>query len=92
MKVQVRFRFNKTTGEVEEFLIDEQGSQLSQVEHNREHDRIAHEIGRVVARHPGIQEINPGHGPSTDNLIESNKTPDSSSNPLNSLNRSKSTQ
>ncbi len=88
MKVQVRFRFNKTTGEVEEFLIDEQGSQLSEVEHNREHDRIAHEIGRVVARHPGIQEIHSGSGPTTDNLIESN--PDSSFNPLK--NRSKSTQ
>jgi hypothetical protein len=89
MKVQVRFRFNKATGEVEEFLIDEQGSQLSEVEHNREHDRLAHEIGRVVARHPGIQEIHPERGQSTANIIESNQTPASTSNPLNSLKNSK---
>jgi hypothetical protein len=60
MKVQVRFRFNKETGEVEDFLIDDQASQLPEAEHNREHDRIATDIGRVVERHPRIQEIHPG--------------------------------
>jgi len=62
MKVQVRFRFNKETGEVEEFLIDDQGSQLAEAEHNREHDRIATDIGRVVERHPRVQELPPGSG------------------------------
>ncbi len=42
MDVKVRFRFNKTTGEVEIFEIADQGNQsLPEAEHNREHDRIA---------------------------------------------------
>ncbi|MCP4696694.1 MAG: hypothetical protein GY862_07580 [Gammaproteobacteria bacterium] len=57
MKVQVRFRFNKLTGEVEEFLIDDHESDLSATEHNRRHDRIANEVGRVIAQHPRIQEV-----------------------------------
>lgn len=57
MKVQVRFRFNKVTGEVEEFLIDDHESNLSPAEHNRQHDRIANQVGCVIAQHPRIQEI-----------------------------------
>jgi len=90
MKVQVRFHINKTTGEVEEFLIDEQGSQLTEAEHNRQHDRIAYEIGEVVARHPNIQEIHRG-GRSINDRTEDDKTPDSNSdqNRLHSLTGSK---
>ncbi len=60
MKVQVRFRFNKQTGEVEEFLVDDVDSRLPEAEHNQEHDRIAAEVGRIVERYPHIQEILPG--------------------------------
>jgi hypothetical protein len=74
MKVQVRFRFNKQTGEVEEFLIDDQGSQLAEADHNREHDRIATEIGRVVERHPRIQEVRPGSGIATPLISEPPET------------------
>jgi hypothetical protein len=57
MEVKVRFRFNMTTGEVEEFLVDDVNSRLPEAEHNREHERIAIEIGRVIARNPGLEEL-----------------------------------
>jgi hypothetical protein len=59
MEVTVRFRFNKITGEVEEFIVDDVDSRLPKAEHNREHERIATEIGRVVARNPGLEELSP---------------------------------
>lgn len=58
MKVQVRFRFNKQTGNVEEFIIDDYGSNLSNDEHNLQHDRIANEIGQVLLQYPRILEMN----------------------------------
>ncbi len=60
MKVKVLFRFNKQTGEVEEFIVDDVDSRLPEAEHNRQHDRIAAEVGRVVERYPHIDEILPG--------------------------------
>ncbi len=60
MKVNVRFRFNKQTGEVEEFIVDDVDSRLSQAEHNRQHDRLATEVGRIVERYPHIDEVLPG--------------------------------
>jgi hypothetical protein len=59
MEVKVRFRFNKITGEVEEFIVDDVDSRLPEPEHNREHERIATEIGRVIARNPGLEELKP---------------------------------
>jgi len=60
MKVRVKLRFNKLTGEVEEFRVDDQDTPaLSEAEHNREHDRVAAEIGSVLERHPRITEILP---------------------------------
>jgi len=56
MQVRVRFHFNKITGEVEEFLV-EQDSGLAHAQHNREHDRVASEIGRAFERHPAIEEV-----------------------------------
>ncbi len=56
MDVKVRFRFNKATGEVEMFQVDDQGSRLPEAEHNREHDRVAREIGSLVERNPLITE------------------------------------
>ncbi|MCP5419576.1 MAG: hypothetical protein H6970_04280 [Gammaproteobacteria bacterium] len=61
MKVRVKLRFNKKTGEMEEFRVDDQDlPYLSDAEHNREHDRIAAEIGNVLERHPQVTEILPG--------------------------------
>ncbi len=62
MKVKVRFRFNKQTGEVEEFIVDDVDSRLSEAEHNMRHDRIATEVGRIVERYPHIDEVLPGTG------------------------------
>lgn len=52
MPTHVRFVLNKLTGEVEEFLVDDQNRALSEAEH----DRRALEVGRVIARNPGISE------------------------------------
>lgn len=57
MQFKVRFRFNRRTGEVEEFLIDDYASNANDAEHNRQHDRIASEVAQVIARHPRIDEI-----------------------------------
>ena len=56
MPTHVHFRFNKLTGVVEEFLIDDENQHLPEAEH----DRIAVEVGRVVARNPLIREVLPG--------------------------------
>lgn len=55
MDVRVRFRFNKRTGEVEEFLVDDQDRRLP--EHI--HDEVALEVGGVVVPFPEIQEVQP---------------------------------
>ena len=53
MPTLVRFRFNKRTGEVEEFLVDDQDRNLSEAEH----DRIAADVGRFVAQNPRVVEV-----------------------------------
>lgn len=61
MQVKVRFRFNKSTGEVEVFEIADEGPVTSALsEHNATHDRIAGEIGALVSRAPDISEVLPG--------------------------------
>jgi hypothetical protein len=61
MRVRVKLRFNKLTGEVEEFLVDDQDlPRLPAAEHNRQHDRIAAEVGGVLERHPAVTEVLPG--------------------------------
>lgn len=57
MDVKVRFRFNQITGEVEIFEVTDEGiMRLSEAEHNREHDRIAAELGNLIERNPQIME------------------------------------
>lgn len=61
MEVRVRFRFNKVTGEVELFeVLDEGTMRLPEAEHNRQHDRIAAEVGNVIERDPRVTEVFPG--------------------------------
>lgn len=50
MPTRVRFRINKVSGDVEEFLVDDQDRTLPEAEH----DRIASEVGRVIARRPTV--------------------------------------
>lgn len=59
MPVRVRFVLNKITGEVEEFLIDDQDRSLPELEH----DRIARDIGELVARNPGLAPVSPSAPP-----------------------------
>ena len=53
MPTRIRFRLNKLTGEVEEFLVDDQDRTLPEAEH----ERIAAEVGRVIARNPVLHEV-----------------------------------
>jgi hypothetical protein len=53
MPTQVRFRFNKVTGEIEEFVIDDQDRRLPEAEH----DRRAQDVARLVAVNPRIEPI-----------------------------------
>ncbi len=59
MDVKLRFRFNKLTGEVEHFDVD-QDSTLPNAEHEREHDRVAAELGALLERFPRVTEVLPG--------------------------------
>ena len=66
MDVRVRFRFNKATGEVELFEIDDEGTtRLPLADHDREHDRIAAEVGRVIEHDAQVDEVLPGAAPVT---------------------------
>jgi hypothetical protein len=63
MEVKVRFRFNKITGEVEVFDVDQDREPgITEAEHNRQHERVAAEIGWVIERNPLVQEVFPGQG------------------------------
>jgi hypothetical protein len=70
VRVQVRFRFNSNTGEVEMFDIDDLDSRLPRDEHNREHDRIATQIGGVLERHPHLQELAGGSHAAAEPAVE----------------------
>ncbi len=82
MDVKVRFRFNQITGEVEIFEVTDEGiMRLSEAEHNREHDRIAAELGNLIERNPQIMEVfsdtvsvEPQPIPEPDNIEESSDT------------------
>lgn len=65
MRVKVQFRVNRVTGEVETFQVDHEGSRDSAADHDRKHEDIAAEIGRVLARFPGIDEISGAALPQT---------------------------
>jgi hypothetical protein len=77
MDVRIRFRFNKLTGEVEEFQVTDIGEmRLSEAEHNREHDRITSEVGNVIERNPRITEIFPNGMPVAINVVPESLEPD----------------
>lgn len=63
MKLHVRFRFNRATGEVETLQIDDAGPPLTTAEHDRRHEAKSAEIGRIVERYPRVLEIQPGATP-----------------------------
>ncbi|GGQ21944.1 hypothetical protein GCM10010266_51310 [Streptomyces griseomycini] len=59
MRVRVEFRYNAETGEVELFRVDDIGGTTRIQDHDATHDGIAHAIGRVLDRRPGVEEIVP---------------------------------
>lgn len=59
MRVRVNFRVNTDTGDVEEFLIEDISTER-EPEHDAVHDRIAHEVGKVVERRPAPHEVRGG--------------------------------
>lgn len=65
MEVRIKFRFNKLTGEVETFTVEDEQTTppLDHAEHNRRHDQIASEIGRQIERNPHIEEFVDGAAP-----------------------------
>jgi hypothetical protein len=61
MDVKVRLRINKVTGEVEQFLVEDDGPmRLPEAEHNSRHDRIAADLGNVIERNAQVIEVFPG--------------------------------
>jgi hypothetical protein len=59
VRVRVSFRVNTETGEVERFQVDDLGTSR-QVEHDAEHEEIAHRIGSLIERRPDVYEVIPG--------------------------------
>lgn len=57
MRVRVNFRVNVETGEVEEFLVEDISIEAEPEHHDAVHDRIAHEVGKVVERRPAPQQV-----------------------------------
>ncbi|MFB7613658.1 hypothetical protein [Kitasatospora sp. NPDC056181] len=54
-------RLNTRTGEVELFQVDDvDAAGRRGADHEAEHDRIAGELGEVMARRPRIDEVRPG--------------------------------
>ncbi len=56
MAVKVIFRFNKLTGEVEEFLV-EQDQEQPRERHDQAHEQVAGELGRLIERFPRVMEL-----------------------------------
>ena len=53
MPIHVQFRFNKITGQVEQFVVDDRDRTLTE----EEHDRIATDVATAVSRNPAISAI-----------------------------------
>jgi plasmid stabilization system protein ParE len=51
-RVRIRFTYNKDTGEIEEFIIDDQAPSASEAYH----DDVAHAIAGRLARDPEIED------------------------------------
>ena len=54
-RVRIRFKYNKDTGEVEEFIVDDQAPAASEAYH----DKVAHAIAGRLARDPDVEDAGP---------------------------------
>ncbi len=59
MRVRVRFRYNSDTGEVEMFIVEALGADVSDADHDRRHDAATAEVAGIVDRNPLIDETVP---------------------------------
>ena len=53
--VKIKFKFNLETGNIEEFIIDDNAAGASE----EYHDRVAEKIGELLARNPEIFDAGP---------------------------------
>jgi hypothetical protein len=56
MEIKVRLRFNKRTGEID-CVVEAPDSPLPEAEHNRRHEQLAAEVGRILEQHPRVVEV-----------------------------------
>jgi plasmid stabilization system protein ParE len=54
-KVRIRFKYNVDTGEIEEFIIDDNAPAASEAYH----DKVAHAIAARLARDPDVADAGP---------------------------------
>ncbi|MDX9954943.1 MAG: hypothetical protein RBT75_12640 [Anaerolineae bacterium] len=57
-RVRIRFRYNIDTGEIEEFIIDDQAATASEAYH----DKVAHALASRLSRDPAIEDAGPVRG------------------------------
>jgi len=54
-RVRIRFKYNRETGEIEEFIIDDNAPTASE----EYHDQVAQAIASLLGRTPGIADAGP---------------------------------
>lgn len=54
-RIRIRFKYNKDTGEIEEFIIDDSAPAASEAYH----DKVAHTIAGRLARNPEVEDAGP---------------------------------
>jgi plasmid stabilization system protein ParE len=55
-RVRIRFTYNKDTGEIEEFIVDDQAPEASEAYH----DDVARAVAGRLGRDPEIEDAGPG--------------------------------
>ncbi len=74
--VRIRFKYNIDTGEIEEFIIDDNAASASE----EYHDKIARTVASRLGRNPDISDAGPGQLPEI--MPETIKTKDQEKNPI----------
>ncbi len=54
-RVRIRFKYNKDTGEIEEFIVDDNAPAASE----EYHDKVAHAIAGRLGRNPDVEDAGP---------------------------------
>jgi hypothetical protein len=58
MPYRITARLNTRTGEFEIFQVDALENNQPIARHNANHEDVADEVGRLVERRPGVEEVN----------------------------------